>query len=492
MKAISSNPILYEINTFVWLRELSRKYQQKVVLGTVPLEEWARLAQMGIQLVWLMGVWQRSPAAIDLVRHNPVAIEEFRQELPGFTFADLTGSPYSVRSYLVDPAIGGDTGLAIERTKLAGLGLGLILDYVPNHVAPDHPWTQDHPDYFIQGEPQDLIDDPESFIQLGKHIFARGRDPNFPAWMDVVQLNAFDPGLRQATANTLRSIASRCDGMRVDMAMLLINRIFASTWGSTAGEYPPDEFWPPILAQVKSQYPRVSFIAEAYWDTEEELIEYGFDYCYDKKLYDHLRDGHPRRLSAHLRQVERYQTHLVRFIENHDEPRALTAFLIDDGRLAALATATLPGLRMFHDGQFEGRRTRVSVLLGRRPEEAPDESVTAFYRDLLALCSSVPLQSGHWSRLALYPPTGARPLTRCLAWQWQHPDGTRVIAINLSKQTVSVCLHPEIDPDVEGVTLLDTNRGDFIPLETIPGNLPRFRFELLPHSGSVFDLTRQE
>ena len=136
-----------------------------------------------------------------------------------------------MRRYVVDKHLGGPKGLAAARKSLAKRGLRLILDFVPNHVAPDHPWVSDHPEYFVQGNADEARNDPASFVETGGTVFARGRDPYFPAWPDVLQLNAFQPGLRQAVVATVAEIAGQCDGIRCDMAMLMLNAIFERTWG---------------------------------------------------------------------------------------------------------------------------------------------------------------------------------------------------------------------------------------------------------------------
>ena len=439
------NPMLFEINTQVWLNELSRRFQRPITLGNVPDEEWARLKELGVDYVWLMGVWQRSPAAIKLVRHNPIAISEFKQQLPDFTLADLAGSPYSVHAYTVDPLLGGRDGLAVERLKLAQHGIRLILDYVPNHVAPDHPWTVDHPEYFIQGSEEDLSSDPVSFIQVGKTILARGRDPNFAAWMDTVQLNAFHPHLRQASLETLLDIFSQCDGVRVDMAMLFLNPVFSGTWGDRAGWYPEQEFWQEIILSVKQEYPAALFMAEAYWDTERELLSQGFDYCYDKLLYDFIRDEAYGRLADHLLDELTYQHHLVRFVENHDEHRALTTFPNGHWKSAALATATLPGMRMFYQGQMEGRRSRVSVLLSRWPEEQENPETQAFYQSLFKLISLPVFKNGVWQLLRIRSERTA-PLRRCAAWMWNTETEKCVVVINFGHDPMDVYVHvPQIN-----------------------------------------------
>ena len=153
-------PTIYEINTAVWLGDLSRAHGRAVVLSTVPAEEWDRLAALRVDAVWLMGVWQRSPAGLAIAEENAELVASFRATLPDLQPGDVIGSPYCVRSYELEPRFGGPGALAAARDELAARGLGLILDYVPNHVAPDHPWTTQHADYFIRGTSDELAADP--------------------------------------------------------------------------------------------------------------------------------------------------------------------------------------------------------------------------------------------------------------------------------------------------------------------------------------------
>ena len=198
MKAWPGHPVIYEINTWVWLEELERKHGRPVSLGSVPQEEWEAVAACGADAVWFMGVWERSPAGIAISLENRGLLDDFSRALPDFAPQDNVGSPYCVRRYVVDQRLGGPDGLATARAALAKRGMRLILDFVPNHVAPDHPWADEHPEYFVRGDAQDAKTDPASFMEVGGAVFACGRDPFFPAWPDVLQLNAFDPGLRQA------------------------------------------------------------------------------------------------------------------------------------------------------------------------------------------------------------------------------------------------------------------------------------------------------
>jgi hypothetical protein len=277
-------PTLYEIDTWIWLSELSQKYGKNIPLSSVPSAEWDAIAAYGFDAVWLMGVWERSPAGIAIANHNKNLLDDFQRALPDFCPDDNVGSPFCVRRYVVDRHLGGPEGLALARRELSQRGMNLILDFVPNHVAPDHPWVAENPEYLIRGNAEDATEDPASYVDVGGAICACGRDPYFPAWPDVLQLNAFEPGLRRAVIETLSSIAQQCDGVRCDMAMLLLNSIFERTWGGRTGPRPTTEYWVDVIPAIKSKYPRFLFIAEAYWGLEWELQQQGFDFCYDKKL----------------------------------------------------------------------------------------------------------------------------------------------------------------------------------------------------------------
>jgi Alpha amylase, catalytic domain len=265
------NPSLYEINTWVWLSELSLKAGKPIDLSCVPAAEWDCIADLGFHAVWFMGVWQRSLAGIAIANQNTDLVASFRRVLPDFNPQDNVGSPYCIRRYVVDQDLGGPGALAIARQQLANRGIKLLLDFVPNHVAPDHPWINEHPEYFIRGHVEDVRSDPASYLEIQGRIYACGRDPFFPAWPDVLQLNAFEPGLRHAALTTIAGIAAQCDGIRCDMAMLLLNEIFGRTWGSRAGVCLPTEYWSDVIAPTKQANRNFLFIAEAYWDREWEL-----------------------------------------------------------------------------------------------------------------------------------------------------------------------------------------------------------------------------
>ncbi len=320
------NPLVHEIGTWVWLRDLTARLGRPVTLGDVPDDVWDDVAGTGIDAVWLMGVWTRSAVGAAIARSEPQLLDGARAALPDLTDDDIVGSAYCIQAYVVDPRLGGEAGLAAARAALAARGVALILDFVPNHVAPDHDWTTTHPEWFVRGTADDLAADPAAFLAIGDAVIARGRDPYFPPWPDVAQLDASLPELRAAAAAEVAAIAERCDGVRCDMAMLMLDDIFVRTWGDRAAGGPsPDGgrgYWPTVMAAVRPAHPDFVFWAEAYWDLEPRLLEDGFDACYDKRLYDRLVHGEPAaQVRAHLGADVGYQAHTVRFVENHDEPR---------------------------------------------------------------------------------------------------------------------------------------------------------------------------
>ena len=441
MKTWPMHPVIYEINTWVWLRELSQKYQKPVKLDTVPPEEWDQIASLGFDAVWFMGVWERSPAGIEISMRNQGLLEDFRRALPDFAVEDNVGSPYCVRRYIVDKHLGGPEGLAVARKELAVRGLRLILDFVPNHVAPDHPWASDHPEYFVQGNDDDARNDPVSFVEAGGTVFARGRDPYFPAWPDVLQLNAFQPGLRQAVIETISEIAEQCDGIRCDMAMLVLNDIFERTWGRRAGVKPVNDYWTTVIPAIKGRYREFRFIAEAYWDLEWELQQQGFDFCYDKKLYDRMEHGNAESVRLHLLADSSYQQGMVRFIENHDEPRAAAIFPDGKGRAAAVVILTLTGAKLLHEGQFEGRKVRLPVFLSRRPAEPVDHDLVAFYGRLLKAINQDVFRNGEWRLCERSGWPDNQSCQNILAWCWVKEDDRYLIVMNFSDGTAQARVH---------------------------------------------------
>jgi glycosidase len=290
-------------------------------------------------------------------------------------------------------------------------------------MAPDHPWVNAHPDYFVHGSESDVARAPQNFCRVqtnnGPLVLAYGRDPYFDGWPDTLQLNYGNPELQQAMIGELEHIAGQCDGVRCDMAMLVLPEVFERTWGIRA-----DLFWPKATEAVRRKYPHFLFMAEVYWDLEWTLQQQGFDYAYDKRLYDRLREGHARPVREHFHAEFDYQNKLARFLENHDEPRAAATFSPEVHEAAAIITFLSPGLRFFHQGQFMGRQKRISPHLVRGPEEPIDQRLEQFYDRLLTVLRQPVVRDGQWQVLDCAPAwEGNWTWEGFLAFAWQGSDG---------------------------------------------------------------------
>lgn len=427
MKPLPAQPCLYQINTRVWLTELSKCLGRPATMDDIPDAELDRLADLGFDWIWLLSVWQTGPAAQQVSRSNLEWRKEFQETLPDLHEEDIAGSGFAISGYTVHSSLGGDAALARVRERLKKRGLRLMLDFVPNHMAPDHPWIEEHPDYFVHGSEGDLARAPSNYCRVqtknGPVVLANGRDPYFDGWPDTRQLNYGNPQLQQAMIGELERIAGQCDGVRCDMAMLVLPEVFERTWGIRA-----DLFWPKATESVRRTHADFHFMAEVYWDLEWTMQQQGFDYAYDKRLYDRLREGHARPVREHLFAGLDYQNRLARFLENHDEPRAATTFAPGMHQAAAVITYLSPGLRFFHQGQFQGRARRISPHLVRAPEEPVNDALNEFYRRLLAVLRRPVVRDGRWQLLECAAAWEGNWTNDCfLAFSWQAQDGERLL-----------------------------------------------------------------
>ncbi len=432
------HPHLYEINAWAWLEELSAKYSRRISLRDVPAAEWDEIARLGFDFVWLMGVWERSPLGRKFFQTDSSSFTGFDQALPGWKLSQIVGSPYSVRQYQPDPRIGSWADLDHSRAQLRARRIGLILDFVTNHTAPDHPWVSAHPEYYIRGSQADFRKDPSAFFlqeTSGEpNLFAHGRDPYFPPWRDTLQLNYFEPSARAALIAELREVSNHCDGVRCDMAMLVLNDIFVRTWSSLlAGRKPPSrEFWTEAIAALPREF---VWLAEVYWNCEAPVQSLGFQFTYDKGLYDALRDGHIDEIHSRLGATATIQSRAVRFLENHDEARAASIF--GPAKLEALATfiATLPGMRFYHHGQLVGRKIHLPMPLAVAAPEQPDAATRKFYERVLQLSNESVFHSGKWKLLEISSATDDT-FRNLVAYQWlssdANKDANKIVVVNLA------------------------------------------------------------
>ena len=430
---LRQNPHLYEINTWTWLESLSTKLGRMIHLADVPDAEWDSLAQLGFDVVWLMGVWQRSAVSRQLDLDNKPAHAGYDSVLPGWTPADIIGSPYSVAGYVPDPRIGAWRDIDVAREKLNARKMALFLDFVGNHTALDHPWTRSHPEYYIQGTQMDYEKNPSNFYKFnsprGPYYLALGKDPYFPPWDDVAQLDHFQPQMRAAQLADLKTIASHCDGVRCDMAMLQLNDIFAWIWQPFLGDAQPpaQEFW----TEARAAAPNLILFGEVYWGTEPRLLDLGFSFVYDKGLYDVVRDTNIAEVHSLLSAPVNSQSHLARFLENHDEPRCAAVF--GNQRLQAAGTlmGTLPGMRFYQQGELEGFKTHQPIELRRVVEEPPDPVGKEFFLRLLSITKSEVFHGGIWNLLPVAP-EGDPSSGNLFAYEWRSEKTWKLIVANLA------------------------------------------------------------
>lgn len=431
-----SHPLLYQINTRCWLRELSTLHKRDITLATVPEQEFAFWQKSGFTHVWLMGVWTTGARSREIALNLPDLRREYDAVLPGWEDADVAGSPYSIADYSVPKTLGGDDGLKTFRTKLNALGIKLILDFVPNHMGLDHPWVILQPELFVQS-PRKVDGTFEVKTPAGSRWVANGKDPYFAPWTDVAQLDYRRSETRSAMRTLLLSIASTCDGVRCDMAMLLLNEVFAKTWAHLPTTEPnlAQEFWPDAIKEVKRTQPEFIFIAEVYWGLEGLLQSLGFNFTYDKALYDDLIERHHAEAQWKLLSApEDYVTRSIHFLENHDELRVATKLSPAENRGAALAILGLPGMRFLHEGQLTGSRIKMPVQLGRRAVEAEQEEVKIAYESLLAVLKKSEVGVGRGQILAPRAAWDGNPTAQnfiVVLWQGKG-TGFDLVVVNLA------------------------------------------------------------
>ena len=452
-------PSLLQINTRVWLTELAQRLGRPATLDDVPDRDLDGLANLGVDWIWLLSVWQTGAAAQRVSRSNPEWLAEFEHTLPDLREEDIAGSGFAITGYTVHRLIGGDAALARLRARLQQRGLRLMLDFVPNHMALDHPWIHSHPEYFVSGTEEDLRRAPQNYVRLAdadgsQRVLAYGRDPYFSGWPDTLQLDYSNPGTHRAMAAELTRIAGQCDGVRCDMAMLVLNDVFDGTWRRVLGGAWPrlsPDFWRETTRLV----PRLDYVAEVYWQLEARLLEQGFTFAYDKRLLDalHAPDAAPA-VRDLLVSPTPEPSRLARFIENHDEPRS-AATLTERLTAASSLIATSPGLRFFFDGQLDGRQIKSPVQLGRWADEPVDEQIRAMYRRMLRFARAPLLHEGNW-RLLHVSAAGDHTFNDIIAYRWRSADALAVVAVNLGGSASQAHINLAADlPDSDAFDFVD-------------------------------------
>lgn len=423
-------PALYQINARTWVNQCSRQLGEPATLADITDPELDAIASQGFDWVYLLGIWQRGENGRRMARQDARLRQEALQHIPDLQEKEICGSCFAITGYRTSPDLGGEPALAALRERLRQRGLRLMLDFVPNHTAIDHPWAWSQPEFYIPGSEMSLRREPKNYVRLntvlGERVLAHGRDPHFSGWNDTLQLNYANPQVIEAMTQELLSLAERCDGLRCDMAMLVLPEVFERTWGLR-----PPPFWPYCLPRLRQRHPEFILLAEVYWDLERALQEQGFDYTYDKRLYDLLLEGRAQPVIHHLHGDISYQSRMARFLENHDEPRAAVAFPIEKHLAAAAVTYLAPGLRFFHQGQLDGRRVKTPMQLCRAPEELVDSTLHNVYRRLLDCLAQPTLRQGEWQLLDAFPAWESNPTwSDFILYSWSYAEILLLVAVN--------------------------------------------------------------
>ena len=390
--------VLIAKNSYVWLDQISRKYNQEIRhLDQIPDAELETLARWGITGLWLIGLWERSPASarIKQLCGNPEAIS----------------SAYSLYSYQIANDLGGESAYESLRDKAARYGIRLASDMVPNHMGIDSEWMIHNPERFLSLDQcpypsysfngENLSTDPNVLIQIEDHYFDRtdaavvfkrqdlrsgqikyvyhGNDGTTMPWNDTAQLNYLNPEAREAVIQTILSVARKFPIVRFDAAMTLTKKHFQRLWfpqPGTGGAIPsraehaitqeefnramPVEFWREVVDRVSVEAPDTLLLAEAFWLMEGYFVRtLGMHRVYNSAFMNMLRNednvGYRKLIRNTLEFEPEILKRYVNFMNNPDERTAVDQFGKGDKYFGiCMLMATLPGLPMLGHGQIEG------------------------------------------------------------------------------------------------------------------------------------------
>ena len=412
--------VLIAKNTFVWMYQLSEKYGRKIqYLDQIPYEELVELRSNGINGLWLIGIWDRSPASRKI------------KELYGKQ--DCIASAYSICEYRITDNLGGETAFNQLKENAHKAGFKLGCDIVPNHTGIDAPWLIDHPDWYIQanGNPSpyfqfnspNLSSDPRVEIKLEEGYYSQtgasevfqyrnnqtkenifiyhGNDGTSMPWNDTAQLNYLIPEVRTAMRELIVEVAKHFDIIRFDAAMTLTKQHYKRLWFPSIGDEKyiptrggfnmddlnfnkkmPNEFWVEVLDDIHKHAPDTLLIAEAFWLMEGFFInQLGMDRVYNSAFMNLLRDEKNKKFRQFIKDVcswdPYFLEHLVNYQSTPDEEPAINQFGGKEKYLGVCTLlATFPGLPMFGHGQIEGYRERYGMdFLQPRFRETPSDEM---------------------------------------------------------------------------------------------------------------------
>jgi len=433
------NLVLIAKNTFVWMSQLSEKYNKPIKhLDQIPIDELEMLKSYGLNGLWLIGIWERSPASKRI------------KELYGKENA--IASAYSINNYRITDDLGGEDAYLKLKTKANNVGLRLGCDMVPNHTGIDSPWVIEHPNWFIQSKTNpssvfkydspNLSQDPRAEIKIEEGYYSQtgaaevfqfssnsseenlyiyhGNDGTSMPWNDTAQLNYLNEDTRAAVREVILDVAGKFDIIRLDAAMTLTKQHYKRLWfpykdrrkfiptrgnnnmdKSGFDRLMPREFWVEVLEDIQEKEPDTLLIAEAFWMMEGFFIQHlGMDRVYNSAFMNLLRDEQNKKFKQFIRDMiaidPLFLERLVNYQSTPDEEPAINQFRHEEKYIGVCTLlATMPGLPMFGHGQFEGYRERYGMDFHQpHLKETPDEKLISLHkRQILPLLENRPRYS---------------------------------------------------------------------------------------------------
>ncbi|MFW9777521.1 MAG: alpha-amylase family glycosyl hydrolase [Candidatus Heimdallarchaeota archaeon] len=415
-------------NILVWLDQLSKKYNQKIhLLDQVPNEELIQLKQWGFNTLWLIGIWERSPASKVIKRWsgNPEA----------------EASAYSIHEYKIAQNLGGHDALRSLKERARDIGIRLACDMVTNHTGIDSKWVIEHPEWFIslpyapfpsyRYSGANVSNDPRIGIYIEDQYFSRtdaavtfkrvdhdtnetsyvyhGNDGTSIPWVDTAQINYLNSEVREAVIQTILQVAKMFRVIRFDAAMTLTRKHYQRLWfpaPGTGGDIPsraehgisnqefakamPKEFWRQVVDRVNQDAPDTLLIAEAFWLLEGYFVKtLGMHRVYNSAFMNMLRDEDNAKYRLVVKNTLEYDPEIlkrfVNFMNNPDEETAVSQFGKGEKYFGiCVLLATMPGLPLFGHGQIEGYEERYGMEYSKAYwNETLDVGFVEFHEEII-------------------------------------------------------------------------------------------------------------
>ena len=430
-------PSIYQISTRPFLYSLSQQYNKTIkTLREIPEKVFEKFKSKKFDYIWFMGVWQIGEYGLKHDRETKSLISNYQKNLPDYTTDDAIGCPFSIIDYICNKEIcpNGDEDLLYLKKKLNSMGIRLMVDFIPNHFSLDSVLINENKDYFIQA-PKNNSNDSNKYFENG---IAYGNMQYSSPWTDVAQLNYYNLETRKMMKKKLLRIAELSDGVRCDMAYIILNDYFYETWKNELNFYgwkkPNEEFWSSAIKEVKKSYPDFKFLAEVYGDFYKNLINLGFDYTYDKELLDRFKSGHMDNIRNWISNTDNYNLHLCRFIENHDDNRATEIFGYNIKRtnISALAIYTLPGMKFYFQDQWFGYKNKLDVHLRRSKSENKNKETMEFYDKFFNIINKNIFKNGDYTYL--YPEGDSYWRLICISWRNNDNEEKLLVVVNYTDE----------------------------------------------------------